>query len=589
MKRILLSLIAIAISTSCFAQLDSAMAPFYHGVASGDAMDDRVIIWTRVTPDSGTYTYSVDWEVASDNAFSNVVNSGTATADSAADYTVKVDVTNLIADSWYYYRFKQGGNTSIVGRTRTMPTGMADELRFAVASCSNLNNGQFYHSYDHMSQQQELDAVLHLGDYIYEYNGGISGSGIDIKPDHEIVTLSDYRARYASYRLDSNLRKAHQQLPWYTVWDDHESANNSYTDGAENHTPGTEGNWQDRKTAAGKTYFEWMPIRNNPTSTDYSIYRSISLGSLGTIILLDTRLEERSEQVGTTSSEIDDPNRTILGAAQKQWFKDQLSSPNGKWKIVAQQVMFAPLEIFGGAIVNADQWDGYRADRNEVIDHVMDNDINNVVILTGDIHTSWANDVPIPGANYDPQTGAGSAFVEFVVSGITSGVENIPVGTSIIQTLNPHMKYIDLSQRGYLVLTISDEKTSSEWMHVSGVDQPTYTPVEAEHWMVLDGERFLRPYSDVGIKPYASYAHSGWLSSVYPNPADDQLRVNFNYDGSKPLQVGIHEINGKLIMEKTVTKSTTSVEFDLSSLAAGSYFVKLTDGKRFDGKVIVKK
>lgn len=587
MKKLILALTALVTSLSSFAQIDNAMEPFYHGVASGDALTDRVIIWTRVTPDVGVYSYSVDWEVATDNQFANIVNSGTATADSSKDYTVKVDVTGLSQDTWYYYRFKEGGNTSIVGHTRTMPSGMTNEMRFAVASCSNLNGGQYYHSYDHMSQQ-DLDGVLHLGDYIYEYNGGTSGTGIDILPDHEIISLSDYRSRYATYRLDSNLRKVHQQLPWYTVWDDHESANNSYTDGAENHTPGTEGNWQDRKTIAGKVYFEWMPIRNNPNDTDYTIHRSIPFGDLGNIIMLDTRLEERDEQVPATSSAIDDTSRTILGDVQKQWFKDQLSSTDGKWKIVAQQVMFAPLEIFGGNIVNNDQWDGYRADRNEVINHVMDNDIKNVVVLTGDIHTSWANDVPIPGANYNPQTGAGSAFVEFVVSGITSGVENIPVGVSIIQTLNPHMKYIDLSRRGYLVLTVTNDKVDSEWMHVSGVDQPTYNQEEAERWMVLDGERFLRPYEDVGIKPYASYAHSGWLSTVYPNPTDGMLTVTFNYDGSKPLHVGIHEISGKLITERVVSKAEKTVEFDLSSFAAGKYFVKLTDGKRFDGKLIIK-
>ncbi len=586
MKKLLLAFTSFAISASSFAQLDSAMEPFYHGVASGDALNDAVVIWTRVTPDSGVYSYSVDWEVASDDQFSNMVNSGTVSADSSKDYTVKVDVTGLTPDTWYYYRFKEGGNTSIVGRTRTMPSGMTNELRFAVASCSNLNGGQFFHSYDHMSQQ-ELDGVLHLGDYIYEYSGGASGSGIDILPNYEIITLADYRARYASYRLDSNLRKAHQLFPWYTVWDDHESSNNSWEGGAENHDT-TEGDWFVRKMAASKTYFEWMPIRDNTNPNDYNIYRSISLGDLGKIILLDTRLEERSEQVPATSSEIDDTSRTIIGAAQKQWFKNELSSPNGKWKIVAQQVMFAPLEIFGGTIVNADQWDGYRADRTEIINHVMDNDINNVVVLTGDIHTSWANDIPIPGATYNPQTGDGSAFVEFVVSGITSGVENIPVGTSIIQTLNPHMKYIDLSQRGYLVLTISDDKASSEWMHVSGVDQPTYAPVAAEHWMVLDGERFLRPYEDVGIRPYSSYAHSGWLKSVFPNPTDDKLTITFSYDGNADLQAGIHEISGKLIMEKTVTKTDKSVEFNLNGLAAGQYFVKLTDGKRFDGKLIIK-
>lgn len=586
MKRLLLSVTGLLIAASAFSQLDSTMYPFYHGVASGDAMNDKVIIWTRITPDSGVYTYDVDWEMANDSLFTNMVNSGTVSTDSAKDYTVKVDVTGLDADNWYYFRFSAGGNTSVVGRTRTMPSGPKDMLRLAVTSCSNLNGGQFYHSYENMSHQ-DIDAVLHLGDYMYESSGGTSGSGIDILPNHETTLLDDYRARYASYRLDTNLQKAHQLWPWYTVWDDHESANDSWYGGAQNHDS-TEGDWQVRKAQAQQAYFEWLPIRNNPTNNDYHIYRSFPLGSLGDLIMLDTRLEGRSEQVATSSNAIDDPNRTILGTTQKQWFKDQLTQSTGKWKIVGQQVMFAPLEIFGGNIVNADQWDGYRADRTEVIEYVTNNNIDNVVVLTGDIHTSWANDVPIPGANYNPQTGDGSAFVEFVVSGITSGGANIPVTPSIIQTINTHMKYIDLDKRGYLLLTITPDKVDSKWMHVSGIDQPTYTPIEGEHWMVLDGENFLRPYEDVGIKPFAGYANTGWISKVFPNPTSGTLTVEINYTGNSPLHLGIYELKGQLLAEKLLSSTDKTAVFNISEFAAGKYFVKLSDGLRFDGKIIIK-
>lgn len=586
MKKLLSSFCALLVVSACFAQLDTNMYPFYHGVASGDAMSDKVIIWTRVTPDSGVYNYSVDWEMATDSLFSSVVNSGSVATDSTIDYTVKVDVTGLDADNWYYYRFKTGGNTSIVGRTHTMPSGQKDKLRFAVASCSNLNGGQFYHAYNHMSQQS-VDAVLHLGDYFYEGNGGASGTGIDILPDHETIVLSDYRERYATYRLDSNLRKVHQLWPWYTVWDDHESANDSWFGGAENHDA-TEGDWFVRKAMAQQAYFEWLPLRNNPTPNDYHIYRSFSLGSLGELIMLDTRLEGRSEQVAPTSSAIDDPNRTILGATQKQWFKNELSQASGKWKIVGQQVMFAPLEIFGGAIANADQWDGYRADRGEIISHVMDNSIENVVVLTGDIHTSWANDVPIPGASYDPQTGDGSAFVEFVVSGITSSGASIPSVPSLIQTLNPHMKYINLENRGYLLLTITEDKVDSKWMHIDGVDQPTYNYVEAEHWMVLDGERFLRPYADVGVGPFIAYGNTGWITDVYPNPTDNRLYVKFNYEGNESLTFSLYDMKGTIVTQKAISASEKSAEFDLKNLSAGKYFLRLSDGTRFDGKVIVK-
>ncbi|MBL4586483.1 MAG: PhoD-like phosphatase N-terminal domain-containing protein, partial [Flavobacteriales bacterium] len=190
------TLFASLTCTTVFAQIDSTMAPFYHGVASGDALSDKVILWTRVTADSGVYSVSVDWEIATDNQFTTIVNSGTTTADSSADYTVKIDATGLQADTWHYYRFSSNGNQSIVGRTRTMPSGAKDKLKLAVSSCSNGNDGQYFHVYGEIAQRTDIDAVLHLGDFYYEGGGSISGGGIAILPTHETVSLEDYRLRF---------------------------------------------------------------------------------------------------------------------------------------------------------------------------------------------------------------------------------------------------------------------------------------------------------------------------------------------------------------------------------------------------------
>jgi alkaline phosphatase D len=453
MVRSLLVSALLLLSAVASAQFDPSMAPFHHGVASGDALADRVIIWTRVTPNDPNDSYEVEWQVATDEAFANVVANGSELTDGSVDFTVKVDVTGLTQNSWYYYRFTLEGEQSLVGRTRTAPSAQVDRMRFAVASCQKFDSGVFYNAYSHLAERTDIDAVIFLGDYIYESAGSTTGSGTVIQPANEILSVEDYRQRYASYRLDSNLRKVHQQWPFYAVWDDHETANDSWSGGAGNHDPATEGPWADRKANGQQVYFEWLPIRASAPDS-YSIYRKIPMGPLLDLIMIDTRLEGRDEQVGLTDAAIDDASRSILGAAQKQWFKSQLSTSTAQWKIIGNQVMFAPLElpaipiIFpNGGILNADQWDGYRAERQEIVEHLHDNNIDNVVVLTGDIHTSWGNDIPHHDLNYDPNTGEGSVGVEFVTTSITSGSSPVSVGQSIVTAANPHMKFVDLCSK----------------------------------------------------------------------------------------------------------------------------------------------
>ncbi|NDB35426.1 MAG: hypothetical protein EB023_08795 [Flavobacteriia bacterium] len=290
------------------------IAPFYHGVASGDPLSDRVIIWTRITPADFGLTLSGTYQVATDDQFTNVVANGNFTTDSTKDFTVKIDVTGLSPNTFYYYEFEHNGAYSLVGRTKTLPVGNVDNLRLAAVSCASLEDG-YFNAYEAIANRNDVDAVLMLGDYIYEYEsqGFSPNSNIDrnCQPATEITALNDYRLRYNSYRMDYALRKLHQNFPWICIWDDHETANNSYTNGAENHQA-NEGPWAQRMSAGKQAYFEWIPIRPKAPGNQ-EIFRTFELGNLAKIIMLDTRLEGRELQIGANDPGFNDTTRTILG------------------------------------------------------------------------------------------------------------------------------------------------------------------------------------------------------------------------------------------------------------------------------------
>ncbi|MCF8256712.1 MAG: alkaline phosphatase D family protein [Flavobacteriales bacterium] len=586
MKKSLLLSFAFLLNLGAHAQFDPGMAPFHHGVASGDALADRVIIWTRVTPSDPNDSYEVEWQVASDESFSNVVANGSELTDGSVDFTVKVDATGLAANTGYWYRFSMEGSQSIVGRTHTAPDAQVESLRFAVASCQKFDAGAFYNAYSHLAERTDIDAVIFLGDYIYESGGTTTGTGTVIEPAHEILSLEDYRQRYASYRLDSNLRKVHQQWPFYSVWDDHETANDAWSGGAGNHDPATEGPWADRKANGQQAYFEWLPIR--PTAPDsYSIYRTIPMGPLMDLIMIDTRLEGRDEQVALTSPDIDDASRTILGSAQKQWFKDQLSTSTAQWKIIGNQVMFAPLElpaipiIFpNGGILNADQWDGYRADRREIIEHLYDNSIDNAVILTGDIHTSWGNDIPHPDMNYDPNTGQGSVAVEFVTTSITSGNSPVTVGSSIVSSANPHIKYIDLAQKGYVVLDVNQQRVKGSWFYVSSITESTFTVSETDALVTISGQNFLRPESTLSADDLTPVPSSLRLK-LHPNPTDGLINMGISTAMDDMLFYEVYDVMGRQLTTSVIGQlgaGEHQVSADLTANPAGLYMIRVLNG-----------
>ncbi|MEZ4472916.1 MAG: alkaline phosphatase D family protein [bacterium] len=474
---------------------------FQHGVASGDPLPDAVVLWTRVTPATDG-PVEVFWEIATAPDFRQRTAVGTVEATEARDYTVKLDATDLEAGTTWYYRFHAQGRASAIGRTRTAPTGGVSGLRFAVVSCASLAHG-FFHAYRHVAERADLDAVIHLGDYIYEYGSGQYGSTRPYEPAHEITTLEDYRVRYRQYRRDADLRAVHQQHPIIPIWDDHETANNSWRDGAENHDPATEGAWANRRAAAIQAWYEWLPVRE---TADHHIYRRLAFGDLMDLILLDTRLWGREEQLGGASAQMERFNeeRTLLGQDQEGWLRDELGASTAAWRVVGQQVMMGQLQVVGvprdeggGTALNLDQWDGYVASRDRFYQALADQDVQDVVVLTGDIHTSWAIDLtpdPYDPDLYDGETGAGAVGVEFVAPGITSpGLAGLVPGLlGVLQDANPHIKWADLSQRGYLVLDVNAERVQSDWFLLTGVEEEAYTePAFAAAFTTRAGENRL--------------------------------------------------------------------------------------------------
>ncbi|MCW5907580.1 MAG: alkaline phosphatase D family protein [Chitinophagales bacterium] len=585
------------------ADVDNALAPFYHGVASGDPLSDRVILWTRITSQNASET--VGWQIATDTTFGTIINSGTVTTDASKDYTVKVDATGLQPNTWYYYRFSNNGVYSIQGRTRTAPVSGVTNLRFAVVACSNYQSG-YFNAYRDIALKNDVDAVIHLGDYYYEYGPDDFDPGIDSsriqEPYKEVMTLEEYRLRHSFYKLDPDLRLVHQQYPFIAVWDDHESANDSWSGGAQNHTDSVEGYWEDRKSFSRQSYFEWMPIRDIHNSVD-TIHRVIPYGNLVDLIMIDTRLEGREKQSGTSGATVTDTNRTMLGITQLEWFKQQLSNSTAKWKIIGNQVMVSPLKVAGVA-VNQDQWDGYPAERTKVLSHIKNNNINNVVVLTGDIHTSWANDLPLDLNSYTASTGAGSVAVEYVCTSITSGsFITFTVPVSIIQAFNPNIKYAELSKRGYLLLDITNQKVQGDWIYMSTITSKNFTANTAASWCDLDGANHLTqcssPLTPRGTLPALAPVISSVkdmksdmvMISCFPNPFTETVRIQYYLFKPGKVEMNVTSLDGKKVYSKTETATSSGLfdaELSLQQLAAGTYMVSITAGNKTYTQQMVK-
>lgn len=470
---------------------DLSLKPFYHGVASGDPLTDRVIIWTRVTPEDSVAKISVTWEVSTTPDFSSILKSDTTSTSPLRDYTVKADVTDLEPNTRYYYRFKALQATSMTGTTKTAPAQATDSLKFAAVSCSNWEWGYF--NACARIAEKEINAVLHLGDYIYEYAPGRYGDttiGRFNIPAHEIISLQDYRTRYSMYHLDDGLRAMRAAHPLIAIWDDHEVANDSYASGAQNHQP-EEGDFEARKQAAKKAYYEWLPVREHP-----ALYRTFSYGPLADIIMLDERLEGRTKQ----ASRNDDPellneNRTMLGNEQLQWFLNQLKNSVATWKVIGNQVIFSQLdESFRPNSKSTDSWDGYPAEQKKISEFITGNKIANVIFLTGDTHASWAFDVTHDIPAYRKNPAKARVAVEFGTPSISSAnwdeyypADSAKLGEQLYLKHNPHLKYVNGTDHGYTLVTLYPDKVKAEWYYVETLRQPNQRERKAKTLEVTKG------------------------------------------------------------------------------------------------------
>jgi alkaline phosphatase D len=461
---------------------------FRHGVASGDPLADRVILWTRVTA-PGAASVPVRWRIARDPALRQIVAEGAAEASPERDFTLKVDAAGLEAGTSYWYGFEAAGAASPVGRTRTLPGAGAERLRLAFVSCANITQG-YFNAYADLARRGDLDFVLHLGDYIYEYANGSYGDGRALgrvpEPDRELLTLADYRTRYAHYRRDPDLQALHARHPLIAAPDDHEIANDAWRGGAQNHQEASEGSYAERRAAAVRAYREWLPLREEgmagPEARDPRLWRSFRVGGLAELLMLETRLAGRDRPCAGDAECSADPARSLLGAEQERWLRERLSASKREgvaWRLLGQQVLFGQVRTAEGGIWMPDTWGGFPAARERVLAHLREHAIDNVVVLSGDVHSSWALELasdPFDPGVYDPATGRGSLAVELVCPAVSSAP---PVRDRADATEReagsrerlPHLRYVDLWQRGYGLLDLDRRRARAEWWHVDGVEE----------------------------------------------------------------------------------------------------------------------
>jgi alkaline phosphatase D len=611
MKYVLIFLSLIPI----FAFGQNLEAPFYHGVASGDPLADAVIIWTRVTPvNVKAAGIKGRWFVATDAEMMNVVKEGGFITDASKDFTVKIDVTDLESNTYYYYQFRALGKMSIIGRTKTAPkANESDHLRFAVVSCNHFQHG-YFNGFNALSEMHDLDAVIHLGDYIYEYEERdefMDKVVRHVSPVTEIFDLQDYRMRYSNYRLDMDFIKVHQQHPFICIWDDHETANDSYKDGAQNHQK-NEGDWEKRKAAAKQAYFEWLPIRNHP---DKKINRTLKFGNLADLILLDTRLEGRDKKPATMFDEnYHDSTRTILGENQRNWLFEELKNSEAQWKLIGQQVIFSELNVGWANPLDKTQledyfldiWDGYPADRQRVINFIEKEKLDNIVFLTGDFHSSFANEVtanPLDENQYNPMTGSGAVAVEFVTPSITSSnfdeaatkyrarkVEQCLIKPCWFPFLsfsdpNPHIKYADLDRNGFMLLDITKEKVQSDFYYVSTIYDKNYdlyyqlgffTKNKANH-LEINGNPASNKIAAILAPTFEVRKKEVFITGVHVK--EDSIYVQISKDAaSLDLFVRIKNVTTPDIVKGKgfITRhSITTTIFPKSELPPGLYVVEI--------------
>lgn len=504
----------------------TAATGFTHNVASGEPGPDSMLLWTRYIPMSEGVT-RLEAEVALDPDFAKVVAGGVVRTGAYRDWTAKITVDGLKPGTVYWYRFiAPNGERSPVGRTKTLPEGKVDRFNLAVFSCSNLPQGLF-NAYAHAAARKDVDLWLHTGDYIYEYGVASTreadwavGRKEQLLPVTEILAIADYRLRYASYRADPDLQRLHQLAPMVALWDDHESANDSYEAGAQNHQPDKEGDWNTRRAAAMQVYREWMPVSDEP-------WKAYEIGSLATLYRTESRLLARTKpaDLGAAFRAADpdaalkafrdgvwkDSAATMMGSTQESWLTHQMKATKGAWQLVGMGTILgrtvmpkdavdwlrpevSEKKVAGyknniraaaqGVPMWMDRWDGYPAARSRLLKSAQAADAD-LVMLSGDSHNAWAY-----GLVEDGQP----AGVEFAGQAVTSngmegdmGADPKVVAQGFVAA-NPELKWADTSQRGYMMIQVTPQRVTGEWLFLQTIKARS-TALSGSHRMSVERGR----------------------------------------------------------------------------------------------------
>ena len=629
------------------------LKPFYHGVASGDPLEDRVIIWTRITPDRDT-TITGTYILATDTELKNIVKIGTFSTDFSSDYTVKVDVMGLQSHTIYYYAFLALGKRSAIGRTKTTPSvsdnNLSTVLKFAVMSCANYEGG-YFNAYARVAERNDLDAVIHLGDYYYDYamgshrNSKLKDPTRNYIPMHQAVTKADYRLRMSLYHLDKNLQRLHQQHPFIAIWDDHEIANNAYETGAKYNI----GDWNMRKKGVKEAYFEWMPIRG--TAKNLAFYRAFSYGKLLDLFMLDTRLEGRQKQPLNFDSPENPLNpRRMISKTQSTWLINNLKNSTARWKMVGSQVLFSSINVaFAAPLPKSrlnvrffknfflDSWNGYLTQRNNILDSIQKNRINDVVIVSGDSHSSWSFDLnkdpvlyalpntkpsylprknpfdTITNYGYNPDTGEGAQGVEFSTPSISSSSFADILPSSIVThwettanqphphisgkpNYNPHLKFVDFKRHGYFVLDVRADSIQCDYFYV-----PTITTETAnEKWgrglssrhnsnRITTTETLKQarakdlqdlPAPLPSVVSSINVIEESMIFTLSPNPTNGIINIQYGLTKNTDIEISLINIEENRV--KTIAQINnqdagmyTITNVDVSELPCGIYFLRI--------------
>ncbi len=516
---------------------------FKHGVASGDPLQDAVILWTRATPKKTIDSLNVGWEISEQRDFNNPLRSGSTVVNSETDFTLKVDVKGLKPATQYFYRFSGKGFNSEVGTTKTLPEKSVEQVNFIVCSCANFPAG-FFNAYDAASKHKNIDAVLHLGDYLYEYGMGQYatehaeeiGRALPPGKDTEMISLTQYRDRYSLYRSDESLQKLHASAAFILVWDDHEIANDTWRNGAQNHSQ-DEGDFLTRKLSAIQAWYEWLPVRINSQDNRQKIYRSFHYGDLVSLHMLDTRVVGRDKQLvlkdykkssdgsfdaNAFDQDLNNETRTLLGKQQFHWLEEALKNSSAKWQLLGQQVLMGKM-LFPNEVIksrkkldkipqilknlselkqnlsldkksvtkkqrdrldtkfpyNLDGWDGYPKERENIY-KVARKYKKNLVVVAGDTHNAWSNDLMDDAGN--------KIGVEFAVQSISSpGMEkylkmNSTIAVQTAESLTnviSDLQYCNLHQRGYMLLNITAKEVVAKWIFIDNLLTKDYQKVNS--------------------------------------------------------------------------------------------------------------